>query len=226
MACMNDPQIAPTPPRTTSRALAFRHELANCISHGVGLVLAIAMLPVLMVSATKGGSIHFSIGATVFGGTVVLLYLSSTLYHSLTHERAKHVFRLFDHSSIFLLIAGTYTPFALGVLRGPWGWTLLTIVWVLAVFGVATKLAFGVRYPWISMTLYLLMGWLALAAVKPILLNVPVPGILLILAGGIAYTGGLAFFASRRLRYGHFIWHLFVITGTTCHYFAVLWYAA
>src|SRR6478672_7236604 len=104
MACMNDPQIAPTPPRTTSRALAFRHELANCISHGVGLVLAIAMLPVLMVSATKGGSIHFSIGATVFGGTVVLLYLSSTLYHSLTHERAKHVFRLFDHSSIFLLI--------------------------------------------------------------------------------------------------------------------------
>jgi hemolysin III len=133
---------------------------------------------------------------------------------------------LFDHSSIFLLIAGTYTPFALGVLRGPWGWTLLTIVWVLAVFGVATKLAFGVRYPWISMTLYLLMGWLALAAVKPILLNVPVPGILLILAGGIAYTGGLAFFASRRFRYGHFIWHLFVITGTTCHYFAVLWYAS
>ena len=184
------------------------------------------MLPVLILSAIKGGSIPFSIGAAVFGGTVVLLYLSSTLYHWLTHERAKHVFRLFDHSSIFLLIAGTYTPFALGVLRGPWGWTLLTIVWVLAVFGVATKVAFGVRYPWISMTLYLLMGWLALAAVKPILLNVPIPGILLILAGGIAYTGGLAFFASRRFRYGHFIWHLFVITGTTCHYFAVLWYAS
>jgi len=226
MAHMNDPQIAPTPPPTASRALSFPHELANCISHGIGLLLAVAMLPVLILSATKAGSIHFSIRAAVFGGTVVLLYLSSTLYHWLTHERAKHVFRLFDHSSIFLLIAGTYTPFALGVLRGPWGWTLLTIVWVLAVLGVATKVAFGVRYPWISMTLYLLMGWLALAAVKPILLNVPVPGILLILAGGIAYTGGLAFFASRRLRYGHFIWHLFVITGTTCHYFAVLWYAS
>jgi len=200
--------------------------LANCISHGIGLLLAIAMLPVLLLSATKGGSIHFSIGAAVFGATVVLLYLSSTLYHWLTHERAKHVFRLCDHSAIFLLIAGTYTPFALGVLRGPWGWTLLTIVWVLAVLGVGTKVVYGVRYPWISMTLYLLMGWLAITAVKPILLNIPVPGILLIIAGGIAYTGGLAFFSSRRLRYGHFIWHLFVIAGTTCHYFAVLWYAA
>ena len=225
MPSMNDPQSVPTPQRTTWRALSFQHELANCISHGIGLLLAIAMLPVLLLSATKGG-IHFSIGAAVFGATVVLLYLSSTLYHWLTHERAKHIFRLCDHSSIFLLIAGTYTPFALGVLRGPWGWTLLTIVWVLAVLGVATKVAFGVRYPWMSMTLYLLMGWLAVAAVKPILLNIPVPGILLILAGGIAYTGGLAFFASRRLRYGHFIWHLFVITGTTCHYFAVLWYAS
>jgi len=211
---------------TTNKKSISLHEMANCISHGVALLLALAMAPFLVLSAMRIGSVHFAIGAGVFGGTVVLLYLMSTLYHSVTHERAKHVFRLFDHSSVFLLIAGTYTPFALGVLRGPWGWTLLTIVWVLAVVGIMTKAVLGLRHSWISMTLYLLMGWLAVAAVQPILLHVPLPGILLILAGGIAYTGGLAFFAAPRLRYGHFIWHLFVVAGTTCHFFAVLWYAA
>lgn len=212
--------------RSTSNTLSFEQERANSISHGLGLLLALAMVPILVLSAMRTGSVRFLIGVSVFGATVILLYLASTLYHSLMHERAKHFFRLFDHSAIFLLIAGTYTPFALGVLRGPWGWTLLTIVWVLAVVGIATKVIVGVRYSWISMTLYLLMGWLAVVAVKPILVHVPLPGILLILAGGIAYTGGLAFLASKRMRYGHFIWHLFVIAGTTCHFFAVLWYAA
>jgi hemolysin III len=201
-------------------------EIANSLSHGLGLLLALGMVPVLLVSAMRIGSIGFMVGATVFGLTVVLLYLASTLYHALTHQRAKHFFRLFDHCAIFLLIAGTYTPFTLGVLRGQWGWTLLTIVWVLAVVGVVTKAIVGTRHSWFSMLLYLLMGWLAVVAIKPILLNVPLPGILLILAGGIAYTSGLAFFAAPRLRYGHFIWHLFVVAGTTCHFFAVLWYAA
>jgi len=219
-------KLAPNSHPTVKNSISIEQEMANCISHGLGLLLALAMVPVLVLSAMRIGSITFTIGASVFGGTVVLLYLASTLYHSVTHERAKHFFRLFDHSSIFLLIAGTYTPFALGVLRGPWGWTLLTIVWVLAVIGIATKAVVGLSHPWISMTLYLLMGWLAVVALKPILLHVPLPGILLILAGGIAYTGGLAFFAAPRLRYGHFIWHLYVIAGTTCHFFAVLWYAA
>jgi hemolysin III len=156
---------------------------------------------------------------------MVLLYLASTLYHSLTHARAKQLFRLLDHCAIFVLIAGTYTPFSLGVLRGPWGWTLLVIIWSLAIAGITLKAIKGTHHSWISIALYVLMGWLAVVATKPILTLVPLPGILLILAGGIAYTGGLAFFAGRR-RYSHFIWHLFVIAGTTCHFFAVLWYAA
>jgi hemolysin III len=207
-------------------SISFGEEIANSISHGLGLLLAIAVMPVLVLSAMRVGSIHFIVGTSVFGGTMVLLYLASTLYHSLTHEGAKRFFRLLDHSAIFLLIAGTYTPFTLGVLRGPWGWTILVIVWGLAVVGITMKAIVGTRHSWISIVLYLLMGWLAVVAVKPMFQLVPLPGIVWILAGGIAYTGGLAFFAAPRLRYGHFIWHLFVITGTTCHFFAVLWYAA
>jgi hemolysin III len=207
------------------RSNSPEEEIANSISHGLGLILAIAMLVVLLLSAMRVGSIRSIVGAYVFGGTVVLLYLASTLYHALTHDGAKRFFRTFDHSAIFLLIAGTYTPFTLGVLNGPWGWTLLAIVWLLAVIGITMKAIVGTRHSWISIVLYLLMGWLAVLAVKPILLLVPLPGIFWILAGGIAYTGGLAFFAAPRLRYGHFIWHLFVIIGTTCHFFAVLWYA-
>ena len=157
---------------------------------------------------------------------MVVLYLASTLYHSLAHERAKQVARVFDHSAIFLLIAGSYTPFTLGVLRGPWGWTLLGIVWGLAAIGLTMKAIGGTRHTWVSIGLYLAMGWLALVAIKPMLTLIPLPGILLILAGGAAYTGGLGFLAAHRLRYNHFIWHLFVIAGTTCHFFAVLWYAA
>jgi hemolysin III len=208
------------------RAISVGEEIANSISHGLGLLLAIAAVPILVLSAIRIGSIRFIVGASVFGGTMVFLYLASTLYHSVTHEDAKRFFRLFDHSAIFLLIAGTYTPFGLGVLRGPWGSTLLVIVWSLALIGVTMKAMVGTRHSWLSIVLYLVMGWLAVVAIKPILLLVPLPGILLILAGGLAYTGGLSFFAAHRLRYNHFIWHLFVIAGTTCHFFAVLWYAA
>lgn len=201
-------------------------ETANSLSHGLGLILAIVAVPVLVLSAMRGGSVGFIIGVSVYGATMVILYLASTLYHSLSHDAAKRLFRLVDHTAIFLLIAGTYTPFALGVLRGPWGWSLLAIVWALAVVGIILKIIARTRYSRICIALYVIMGWLAVVAVKPILLLVPVPGILLILGGGIAYTGGLAFFAAQRLRYNHFIWHLFVLMGTACHFFAVLWYAA
>lgn len=202
-----------------------RHEeIANSVSHGLALVLAVAALPVLILSAARIGNTKFTFGVVVFGATIIVLYLASTLYHSLTHERAKQFFRHVDHCAIFLLIAGSYTPFTLGVLRGPWGWTLLTIIWVLAVAGIAMKIFTGHRHWWLSMVLYVVMGWLAIVAIKPILTLVPLPGILLILAGGIAYSGGLAFFAAHRLRYNHFIWHLFVMAGTICHYLAVLWY--
>lgn len=204
----------------------LREEIANSISHGLALLIALIALPVLVWSAAKIGSTHFTIGAAVFGSSIVVLYLASTLYHSLTHARAKHIFRQVDHCAIFLLIAGSYTPFTLGVLRGPWGWTLLAIIWLLAVAGIAMKLIGGTRHWWLCMVLYLIMGWLAVVAIKPMLTLIPLPGILLIFAGGIAYSGGLAFFAAHRIRYNHFIWHLFVIAGTTCHYLAVLWYGA
>ena len=203
-----------------------REEVANTISHGVGLVMAVVALPVLVHSAMQAGDVRFLIGVSVFGATMVLLYLASTLYHSVTHDAAKRLFRLLDHTAIFLLIAGSYTPFALGVLRGPWGWSMLAAVWTLAIVGITLKIIQRTRHSRISIVLYLLMGWLAVIAVKPILSLVPIPGIALILAGGIAYTGGLVFFAAHRIRYNHFIWHLFVIAGTTCHFFAVLWYAA
>jgi hemolysin III len=223
---MQNPPIALDAPPIRRRALSFEEEIANSLSHGIGLLLSIAMLLVLFFSARRLGDVRFTFGAVVFGGTLVILYLASTLYHSVTHERTKDFFRLVDHCAIFLLIAGTYTPFTLGVLRGPWGWTLLTIVWLLAVVGITMKAIVGTRHTWIGIALYLLMGWLAVVAIKPMLELVPLPGVLLILGGGLAYTGGLAFFAAPRLRYGHFIWHLFVVAGTTCHFFAVLWYAA
>ena len=205
---------------------SFAEEVANSISHGLGLLLALVAVPILVLAAIKAGNPHFLVGVSVFSGTLVLLYLASTLYHSLTHDAAKQLFRLFDHAAIFLLIAGTYTPFALGVLRGPWGWSLLAIIWSLAIIGITLKIRKRTRHSRISIVLYVIMGWLAVVAIKPIVMLIPVPGIVLIFAGGLAYTGGLAFFAAQRIRYNHFIWHLFVIAGTICHFFAVLWYAA
>jgi hemolysin III len=158
---------------------------------------------------------------------MVLLYLASTLYHALPTGKAKRVFRVVEHSAIYLLIAGTYTPFTLGALRGAWGWTLLGLVWCFAAAGVALKVSNRMSHPIVSTGLYLLMGWLMVIAINPLYARVPAAGLLWIVAGGVAYTTGVAFFATdSRLRYGHFIWHLFVMTGTACHYFAVLWYAA
>jgi hemolysin III len=161
----------------------------------------------------------------VFAATMLLLYLTSTLYHALPRNKAKRVFRVLDHGAIFLLIAGTYTPFTLGVLRGAWGWTLFGLVWSLALFGIVLKAVGGIRYPRLSTALYIGMGWLAIIAVRPLLLHVPPSGLLWLVGGGVAYTAGVAFYAAERLRYGHFVWHLFVLTGTSCHFWAVLWYA-
>ena len=200
-------------------------EIANSVSHGVGLLAALVAIPVLLFHAVRHGGAAGIVGASVFAATVVLLYLTSTLYHALPRKRAKRVFRLLDHGAIFLLIAGTYTPFTLGVLRGAWGWTLFGLVWGLALGGVALKAAGGVRSPILSTCLYLGMGWLVLIAVRPLWLHVPPAGLLWLLAGGLSYTAGVAFFAAERIRYGHFVWHLFVLAGTACHFIAVLWYA-
>lgn len=211
------------PEREQSRA----EEFANSISHGIGLVVALVGTPYLIVQAARNGDAGFIVGASVFSATVILLYLASTLYHALPIGRAKRVFRVIEHSAIFLLIAGTYTPFTLGVLRGAWGWTLFGVVWGLAAIGVALKAFEKTSHPILSTGLYLLMGWVVVIAVDPLLARVPTAGLLWLVAGGLSYTAGVAFFATdSRLQYGHLVWHLFVMAGTVCHYFAVLWYGA
>jgi len=195
------------------------------VSHGIGALAAALALPVLIVAAARRGAAADIVGASIFGATLVLLYLTSTLYHALPSTRARQVFRVLDHGAIYLLIAGTYTPFTLGVLRGPWGWTLFGLVWALAAAGVVFKTAGGIRYPRVSTGLYLAMGWLVLIALRPLWLLVPPWGLFWLTAGGVAYTAGVAFYVARRRPYAHLVWHLFVLLGSTCHYVAVRWYA-
>ena len=208
------------------RKQSLGEEIANSVSHGIGLAAAIAALPILVVTAVGDGGAGRIVGATIFGVTMVLLYLTSTLYHALPRNRAKRVFQVLDHGAIFLLIAGTYTPFTLGALSGAWGWALFGIVWGLALTGIVAKAIGGTRYPNLSTILYVGMGWLVLIAIRPLWLHVPAWGLFWMLAGGIAYTAGVAFYTARRVRYCHFVWHLFVMAGTACHFAAVLWYAA
>jgi len=201
-------------------------EIANSLSHGLGFVAAVVSAPVLIVTTAQTGRAVNVVGAAVFAATVVLLYCASTIYHAVQHHRAKALFRKLDHGAIYLLIAGTYTPFTLGPLNGPWGWTLLGLVWSLAAVGVLLKAFDRIEHPLASLGLYLLMGWMCVVAIGPLSERIPGPGLLLLAAGGIAYMAGVAFFATdSRVRYGHFIWHLFVLAGTSCHFFAVLGYA-
>ena len=198
-------------------------EIANSVSHGVGFFAAVVLLPVLVINALSDGAAAM-VGAAVFGATMALLFLTSTLYHAMVPRRAKSVLRVLDHSAIYLLIAGTYTPFTLGVLRGPWGWTLFGVIWGLAAIGIFLKSIRGIRYPRLSTAVYLAMGWLVLVAAKPLWASVPAWGLFWLFAGGVSYTAGVAFYAARR-RYAHFVWHLFVLAGTSCHFVAVLRYA-
>lgn len=207
------------------RIQSSEEEIANSASHGIALVACLIATPFLLRSASRLGDSWSTAGVGIFAGATIFMYLSSTLYHVLPENRVKQVFRVLDHGAIFLLIAGTYTPFTLGPLRGPWGWTLFGMVWGMAILGLALKITGVMRHPRLSTGLYLAMGWLIIIAIRPLWLKVPLPGIFWLLAGGLAYTGGVAFYAAERVRYSHFVWHLFVILGTTCHFFAVLWYA-
>jgi hemolysin III len=211
---------------TLHRPPSAGEEIANSLSHGIGLVLAIIATPILIVAASRSGTMWNIVGVAVFATSMIVLYFASTLYHALRNERAKRFFRMLDHGAIFFLIAGTYTPFTLGILRGPWGWTLFGLVWGLAIVGLTMKAIFGTRYSWLSVVLYLTMGWLVVIAAPEVVHRVPLSGLAWIIAGGIAYTGGVGFYAAHRVRYAHFAWHLFVIAGTVCHFFAVLWYSA
>ena len=202
-------------------------EIANSISHGIGLVGALIGTPFLIMHAVRQGDAGFIVGTSVFSMSMILLYLASTLYHAWPIGKAKRCFRIIEHSAIFILIAGTYTPLTLGILRGEFGWTLFGVIWGLAVAGVLLKAFYKTAHPILSTCLYLLMGWLLVIAVKPLFARMPSAGLFLLSAGGLSYTAGVAFFATDSwVPYGHLIWHLFVIAGTTCHYFLVLWYAA
>jgi hemolysin III len=207
-----------------TRAWTVGEEVAHSVTHGVGLLAAIVGLVVLLVEAAATRDPWRITACAVYASTLVLLYGTSTLYHALSATRGRRVFRVLDHSAIFLLIAGTYTPFALVSLRGPWGWTLLGIVWGLALLGITGKAIFGMRWPIISTAIYVCMGWVVVVAVKPLLAQVPVGAIAWLVAGGVAYTAGIVFYAWTRLRYSHAIWHLFVMAGSVCHYIAVARY--
>jgi hemolysin III len=209
-----------------TRPQSLGEEIANSVSHGVALLAAIGAVPFLIASARRLSLASF-VGAVVFAVTMVLLYLTSTLYHALPAGRAKRIFLKLDHGAIYLFIAGSYTPFALGALGGPWGWTLFGLVWSLAAIGVTLKAFDRLSHPWLSTGLYLVMGWLVLIAAVPLVEKVPLPGLIWLVAGGLAYTTGVIFFVlDSRVRYAHAVWHGFVVAGTGCHFFAVLGYAA
>ena len=200
-------------------------EIANSVSHGVGFLAALVAMPVLIVGAMQHGPAGV-LGVVVFAASAALLYLASTLYHALAPTRARDGLRILDHSAIYLLIAGTYTPFTLGVLRGPLGWALFALIWSLALAGITLKAIGGIRHPRLSTAVYLAMGWLIVAAARPLWTLMPAWGLFWLSAGGLLYTAGVGFYATSRFRYSHFVWHLFVLGGTTCHFIAVLHYAA
>lgn len=202
-----------------------REELANCLTHAFGFLFGLAGLVILVVSAAMTGDAWTVVTFSVYGATLVLLYLASTLYHTARHPRLKNFLRVMDHSAIYLLIAGTYTPFTLLNMRGPLGWTIFGIIWALAVIGIFFKSVDINRWPVFSVLLYIAMGWLGIVALKPSLEYIPAGGIALLLAGGVTYTVGVAFYALEKLPYNHTIWHLFVLGASAFHFFAVLFYA-
>jgi hemolysin III len=217
---LNHVNQLPTLPKRTQ---SFGEELANSLSHGIGLLAALISAPILLFAASGAGSDGFFIGTIVFTITMLVLYLASVLYHAWPPTRAKPILRVVDHCAIFLLIAGTYTPFTLGPLGGVLGSIMFGLIWALAIFGVIMKATRGTsRHPKLAMSLYLGMGWSALIIIRPLLSALPPSAVFWLFAGGIAYTSGVLFFANERLRYGHFVWHLFVLTGTGCHFFALL----
>ena len=209
---------------TRDNLYTFGEELSHAITHGLGVVLAIIGLCVLVVRASLYGDIWHVVASSVFGATLVMMYAASTLYHSIPLPRARHVLRVIDHSLIYFLIAGTYTPFTLVTLHGPWGWSLFGFTWGLAVIGVGLKIFTTGRYEKVSLAVYLMMGWCAVVAVKPLLERLEPAGLILLAAGGITYSGGVAFYVWNRLRYHHAIWHLFVLAGSVLHWFTVYLY--
>ena len=206
-----------------TRTQSLGEEIANSISHGLGLVAALIASPFLILVAARKGEPLSIVAVSIFATTMILLYLSSMMYHCLPRKRGKGLFALFDHIAIFLLIAGTYTPFALSVLRGTLGWTLFGLIWGAALIGIVTKVVPRFRHPKLSLALYLGLGWMIVPALRPLYEHLQFNGMLWLVGGGLAYTVGVIFYVAKA-KYSHFVWHLFTIAGTSCHFVAVLWY--
>ena len=200
-------------------------EIANSVTHGIFLVIAVIMAPVLIFKSIETKSHLIIATTTIFTTSVILVYFISTLYHAMPKNKTKDILRIVDHSAIYLLIAGTYTPFALNVIKGNWGWTLFSIEWLLAFIGISMLIYTGLKYKGLSLIIYLFMGWLVLIAIKPLFVSLPYWGILWVFAGGVAYTSGILYYRVSYLNFRHFIWHIFSVVGTSCHYIAVYLYA-
>jgi hemolysin III len=209
--------------KATYRKLTVKEEIFNSITHGIGTLLSIAALVLLVVHAVGNGDIWHIVSYTIYGSSLVLLYLCSTLYHSFTKEKLKNLFARFDHAAIFLLIAGTYTPFLLTVLRGTFGWVLFGIIWGVAIAGVVIRSIYLTRFRKLMVGLYLAMGWMFVVAVGPMIKNLPHMSMIFLLLGGLFYSVGVVFYMWRTLKYGHGIWHLFVLAGSIMHFFAVIY---
>ncbi|MCF7809191.1 MAG: hemolysin III family protein [Candidatus Marinimicrobia bacterium] len=207
-----------------SRKLAIYEEVANTITHAIGVGLSIAGLVLLVVRAALYGDIWQVVSFSIYGTSLILLYLASTLYHGIRSKRIKQIFRILDHSAIYLLIAGTYTPFVLVTLRGPWGWTLFGIIWGLAFLGITFKITLGTKYEFVSTAFYVAMGWVVIIAIKPLIAALPLTGLMWLVAGGLAYTGGVVFYVWEKLPFNHAIWHGFVLAGSLLHFFTVWLY--
>jgi hemolysin III len=204
------------------RPYTLGEEIANSIAHGLGVVLSIAALVLLAMSAMGSGDPWKLASGIVYGCALVFEYAASTLYHSFPQPRVKHVFKILDHAGIYALIAGSYTPFLLVTLRHAGGWTWFVIIWSLAVAGIAVEAFWAYRPRWVSVTVYLAMGWLVVLAIKPLLANLPIGGVWLLVAGGLAYTVGTIFYILKRIPYMHAVWHVFVLAGSVCHFLAVM----
>jgi len=202
-----------------------KEEIANSISHGIGVVLAIVAAPFLIYYAVQHDDALIVTGAGVFISSAILLYFSSTLFHGLRDGKAKDVFQVFDHIAIFILIAGTYTPFTVGILQGTFGWFMLALIWIAAIAGITLRLWLGKSNMKIFVAFYLLMGWMIFIAIKPLIENMEIAGLLWLAFGGAAYTLGVIFYLLPRRTYTHFVWHLFVLAGTSAHFIAVMFYS-
>jgi hemolysin III len=223
---MTSNQLKDLKERTLARFYSLGEEIMNSVTHGIGAALSVAGLTVLVVLSVLYGNVTQVVSFSIYGASLIILYVASTLYHSFQQPKVKRVFRIIDHASIFLLIAGTYTPFLLLGVQGTWGWTFLIVIWGLAILGVSFKALFINRLQKLSVLMYVLMGWLSVLVIKSLLINIPVGGLIWLAVGGAAYTIGVIFYALKKIPYMHGVWHLFVLIGSLCHYFAVLLYLA